>query len=186
MRCWLIILAVAAAHGKKEQLKTALATRATTIHIRGEPKSGTTWFSALFEALARELCGAADGCEFARIVKEHHMHVKGEVDFSLASARGGVVVSSADKHKIPCGNTTHPNSIVHVKPPCALDENTTGAAVDACVAACRERGRSPGATAHVNRDPRPVVVSGCYHLSRQARLDACVRDMFVATSVLRQ
>lgn len=158
MRCWLIILARAAAHGQKGQLKTALATRATTIHIRGEPKSGTTWFSALFEALARELCGAADGCEFARIVKEHH--VKGEVDFSLASARCGVVVSS------------------HVKPPCALCENATGAAVDACVAACRERGRSPGATAHVNRDPRPVVVSGCYHLSRQARLDACVRDMF--------
>jgi hypothetical protein len=35
MRCWLIILAVAAAHGKKGQLKTVLATRATTIHIRG-------------------------------------------------------------------------------------------------------------------------------------------------------
>ena len=160
---------------------------ASTINIRGEPKSGTTWFGTLFEHLAAELC--KDGCSL-----DHPKQPKkrrDDVDLTLKRERGDVHITTAMKHVVPgtvgCANTSHPNTIIHLKPPCALNESSGAAAVEACAAACREQGgatgRRIGDTAHVHRDPRAVVVSGCYHLRKQADLDGCVREMYATTAL---
>ena len=161
-------------------LRVRLAT-AQRIHLKGEPKSGTTWFEALFVQLGT-LC--VKDCQMRTTRgttrdRALHMHIR-------QGNRTTVEVTTVKKHTIPdlaggCG-AAHPNTLVHVRAPCALTEASDARDVETCAARCR--GATPiDSTAHIHRDPRAVAVSACYHLHREADLDGCVRERYATTAL---
>ena len=160
-------------------LRVRLAT-AQRIHLKGEPKSGTTWFEALFVQLGT-LC--VKDCQMRTTRgttrdRALHMHIR-------QGNRTTVEVTTVKKHTIPDlvgGCVAHPNTLVHVRAPCALTEASEGRDVEACAARCR--GATPiDSTAHIHRDPRAVAVSACYHLHQEADLDGCVRERYATTAL---
>ena len=179
-------------------LRVRLAT-AQRIHLKGEPKSGTTWFEALFVQLGSKLC--VKDCQMRTTRgttrdRALHMHIQGN--------RTTVEVTTVKKHTIPDlagGCVAHPNTLVHVRAPCALTEASDERDVETCAARCRgtsSRVKYCGATrrrpctvheatpddaAHIHRDPRAVAVSACYHLHQEADLDGCVRERYVTTAL---
>lgn len=73
------------------------ATRATqqhTIHMKGEPKYGTTWFKALFEGLGAELCRGE--CQL-RTTRNRRR----DLEMRLQRADGTVVFVTSNKHTVP-------------------------------------------------------------------------------------
>ena len=179
-----------------------LAT-AERIHLKGEPKSGTTWFEALFVQLGTSLCRGGDECRMRTTRgttrdRALHMHIQGN--------RTTVEVTTVKKHTIPDlagGCVAHPNTLIHVRAPCALTEASDARDVETCAARCRgassivkycgtTRRRpcinqvheaTPDDAAHIHRDPRAVAVSACYHLHQEADLDGCVRERYVTTAL---
>ena len=121
--------------------------------------------------------------------------------------RTTVEVTTVKKHAIPDlvgGCVAHPNTLVHVRAPCALTEASDERDVETCAARCRgassivkycgtTRRRpcinqpvheaTPDDAAHIHRDPRAVAVSACYHLHQEADLDGCVRERYVTTAL---
>ena len=179
-------------------LRVRLAT-AQRIHLKGEPKSGTTWFEALFVQLGT-LC--VKDCQMRTTRgttrdRALHMHIR-------QGNRTTVEVTTVKKHTIPDmvgGCVAHPNTLVHVRAPCALTEASDERDVETCAARCRGASsivkycgtrRRPCAnqpvhetddTAHIHRDPRAVAVSACYHLHQEADLDGCVRERYATTAL---
>ena len=172
-----------AAAGLLLRVRLATAQRIHLIHLKGEPKSGTTWFEALFVQLGTALCrGGDDECRMRTTRgttrdRALHMHIQGN--------RTTVEVTTVKKHTIPDlvrGCVAHPNTLVHVRAPCALTEASDERDVETCAARCR--GATPiDSTAHIHRDPRAVAVSACYHLHQEADLDGCVRERYVTTAL---
>ena len=180
-------------------LRVRLAT-AQRIHLKGEPKSGTTWFEALFVQLGTNLCDGNCQMRTTRGTTRDralHMHIR-------QGNRTTVEVTTVKKHTIPDmvgGCVAHPNTLVHVRAPCALTEASDERDVETCAARCRgtsSRVKYCGATrrrpctvheatpddaAHIHRDPRAVAVSACYHLHQEADLDGCVRERYVTTAL---
>ena len=125
-----------------------------------------------------------------------HMHIR-------QGNRTTVEVTTVKKHTIPDmvgGCVAHPNTLVHVRAPCALTEASDERDVETCAARCRgasskvkycgtTRRRpcinqaTPDDAAHIHRDPRAVAVSACYHLHQEADLDGCVRERYVTTAL---
>lgn len=160
-------------------LRVRLAT-AQRIHLKGEPKSGTTWFEALFVQLGT-LC--VKDCQMRTTRgttrdRALHMHIR-------QGNRTTVEVTTVKKHTIPDlagGCVAHPNTLIHVRAPCALTEASDERDVETCAARCR--GATPiDSTAHIHRDPRAVAVSACYHLHQEADLDGCVRERYATTAL---
>merc|ERR1719409_1145616 len=97
-----------AAAGLLLRVRLATAQRIHLIHLKGEPKSGTTWFEALFVQLGTDLC--VKDCQMRTTRgttrdRALHMHIQGN--------RRTVEVTTVKKHTIPdlaggCG-AAHPN-----------------------------------------------------------------------------